>query len=209
MRNQVAGDIGWRAEHEVQYTWRQACIMQCMGNVQRAGRRFFGRLEDDRAARRNSTCHFAARLAHREVPRRECGDRADRLVMHNVANARRAGDDPTVRTRCLAGIPLEELATTDHFEPCLRQRLAMLGCDCKRDLFLPLAHEGSRLVEDVGAIDRCRVPPDFETFRGGREGIVEIALIGVRQTADLFLRRRVNNGHIIGGLAPLATYIEV
>ena len=206
--NQVVGNVCRCAEHQVEYARRQSRIVQRLRYVQRACRRFFGCLENDRAARSNGARDLAAGLAHREVPGRQPEDDADRLVMHDVSDARGAGNDPAVSPGRLAGIPLNEFAAADNFQPGLLEGLAVLGRDRSRDLFLALAHQRGRLHEYVRTLRGGCLSPQLKAFLGGFQRIVEISLARVRQATDLFFGCGVQHGESIGRLSPAAINVQ-
>ena len=113
--------------------------MQRSRNVQRPGRRLFCGFEYDRTTRSDSAGNFAAGLAHREIPRRESGDRADRLVVYDIADARPAWNDAPVRAHRFSGIPFKKLTAADDLKLCLFERLAVFHGDGRGDFFLALA----------------------------------------------------------------------
>ena len=94
VRDQVVGDLGGVAVHQAQHAGRDAGIGEGADQLGGRGRRFLRRLDDHRAAGGQRGRHLAHHLVDREVPGREGGDRADRLLEHHLARrqvaARRA-----------------------------------------------------------------------------------------------------------------------
>lgn len=174
-----------------------------------AGRGLLGGLDDDRAAGRQRARDLAARLAHREIPGREGSDRADRLVHHDIADAGLARDDAAIGALALGRIPFEELAAPDHFEPGLRQRLAVFQRDRMGDLLDALAHQRGRLEHDLGTNARGHAAPDLEALARGRQRIVEVGLGGERHRADDALVGRIEHGLLLRRLPPGAADIEL
>ena len=137
--------------------------------MQRSGRSFFRRLDDDRASGRQRAADLAGGLAKRKVPRREGCDRTDWLSDHHVPRTRLARYDPAVGALTLCGIPLEELATTNDLETRLLEGLTMLQSDRERDLIDSRSQKPSSGQHDLGTVGRCRAAPQSESRSRGLE----------------------------------------
>ena len=85
--DQVLGDLRRHAEHEIEHAGRQPGIGEAAHQLDAAARRLFRGLDDDRAAGRERAADLARRRQRREIPRREGGDDADRLLHDDLAHA--------------------------------------------------------------------------------------------------------------------------
>ncbi len=190
LRDQVFGDLGRLAEHQVQHARRQPGVDEGLHELHRAGRRLLRRLQDDRAPGGQRAADLAGRRAHREVPRRERGHHADRLAQHGMAHAGLAGDDAAIQAPPLLRVPFEDLAAPQDFELRLRDRLALLQGHRGGHLIGPLAHRLHGAENDLGPLGGRGAGPDLEPFLGRGQGIVEILAGRVRHDAeDAFIRR--------------------
>src|SRR5690349_15033099 len=116
--------------------------MKSLRNVKRTGRRFLGRLNDKRAARRKGACNFSRRLAHRKIPWRKRRNSPDWLMKNDVFNPGLAGNDSAIGPLAFRRIPFEELAAANNLEASLLKRLAMFECDRLCNLLNALTHQG-------------------------------------------------------------------
>ena len=155
------------------------------------GRRARG-LRDHRAPRRQSRSCLARDHRHREVPRRDRGADADRLLEHDHPAARRVrGDRLAVDPLRLLGVPLDEGGAVEDLALRLGQRLALLGGEDHREVVGRLDHQVEPAAQDrrpllrgqgrpcgertVGGVDR---PPDV-VARRARDGAERQAVGGV------------------------------
>ena len=89
---------------------RNAGIGEGADQFSRRGRRLFRRFDDDRAAGRQRRAELADDLIDRKIPWRECRDRADRLLEHQIGDVRRARrHDPAIGAAALLGEPIERV----------------------------------------------------------------------------------------------------
>ena len=139
----------------------------------------------------------------REVPRREGGDRPDRLAQHGVAHAGLGGNDAAVGAAALLRVPLDDVGGALHFQARLRDRLALLERHDHRHLLDALAHDADRLQDDLGALGGRRVAPDLEALLGRGDGGGKVGRGGMRHRADARLVGRVDDG-LAGAGDPLA-----
>ncbi len=130
-------------------------------------------------------------------------------MMHDISNAPRTRNDATIGARRFPGVPFEKFATADDFEPGLGEGLAVFRGYRSGDLILSLAHDCRCLEQNIGPLDRRRCPPGLESLFSRFQRIVEVTLFGVRKTADLLLRRWIDDGEVVGGLAPFAIDIKM
>ena len=126
----------------------------------RRGRRFLRRLDDDRAAGGQRAGQLAHHLVDREVPRREGGDRPDRLLNDELIDAlgsRR--NDPAIGAARLLGEPVDDVGAGQRLALGLGQRLALLQGQQRRDRVGALAQQVGGLAHDLRAIERRDLAP--------------------------------------------------
>ena len=119
-------------------------------------------------AGRMTTGHPAARAGSalagdhrgREVPRRDGGDHADRLLQHHDPPARqRVVDDVAVDALALLGEPLDEGRRVGDLSARFRQGLALLAGHQHREVFLVLHHQLEPATHEVGPLLGRPRPP--------------------------------------------------
>ena len=134
------------AEHHRQHAFRQPRIDERARHFERGARRFLGGLHDAGAAGAERRADLARRIADREIPRREAGDRADGLLHHRHAHAgvaaaaararRRAGPLRRTSRRCPRPAPTSQRASASVLPSSQRGDA--------RDALGALAHAGPR-----------------------------------------------------------------
>ena len=184
MRDQIVGDLGRIAEHEIQNPGRQPGVVEGAHQLHRAGRRFFRSLEDDGTARRQRAADLSRRRTHRKIPRRERRDRTDRLPQHGMPHAVFARDDAPIEPQSFGGVPFDDIAAAQDLEPGLIDRLALLERHRDRHLVDALADEAGGLQDDLRALGRRCLAPDRKSPFSGRERVVEIGCRRGRHGAE-------------------------
>jgi len=81
-RDEMAGDFGRITEDNLRDAAGQAGVYQTADHFYRAGRRFFRRFQNDRAACGNRGREFSNRRKYWKIPRAECCHRAYWLIFH-------------------------------------------------------------------------------------------------------------------------------
>ncbi len=211
MRDEVLGNLGGHAVDEADHPLRHAGIDEAADQLGRRGRRLLGRLDDDRASRRKRARQFAHHLVEREVPGREGGDRADRLLDDELIDAvlpRR--DDAAVGAARLLGEPVDDVGGGERLHLRFGQRLALLHRHDAGDRLGAFANEVAGLAHQLGALEGGAPAPLVEAAFGRGQRVVEIAARGVGDGADLLLRGGVEDrdGAAALGRAPLAVDVE-
>ena len=84
--DEVLGDRRRHAEHEIEHARGQPGIGEAAHHLDAGAGRLLRRLENERAAGGERAADLARRRQRREIPRREGGDDADRLLHHDLAN---------------------------------------------------------------------------------------------------------------------------
>ena len=92
--------------------------------------------------------------AHREIPRRERGDNADRLAQDRVTHAGLTWNNAPIDATAFLCIPLDDVAAAQGFQPQLGNRLALLQRHRDRHLFDALAHEAHRFEDELRTFHR-------------------------------------------------------
>ena len=194
-RDQVLRHIGRHAEHQIEHARRQAGIGEAFHQFDAAARRFFRGLDDDRAAGGERAGDLADRRQRREIPRREGGDHADRLLQHDLAHALLAArDDAAIGAAAFLGIPVDDVGGGEHLGARLDVDLALLLGLHLGDVVEALAHQIGGLAHDLGAvIGRGRSSRPAKPFCGGGERGVEIGFAGVRQMRQRLAGRRIDH----------------
>ena len=122
-----SGNLGRHAVHQVDHAGGHAGIDEGADQLGRRGRRLLRRLDDDRAARGQRGAQLAHHLVDREIPRRERGDRPDRLLDHHLVDAGCAGrDEAAVAAAAFLGEPLDDVGGGHGLDLGFGERLALL-----------------------------------------------------------------------------------
>ena len=200
LRDQIFGNVGRLAEHEVQHAGRQPRIGKGLNKLHRAGRCFLGRFQYDRTSRRQRPADLARRRTHREIPGRECGHDADWLAEHGMAHARLTRDHAAVEAPAFLGVPLDDFAPAQDFQSRLHDRLALFQGHGHRHLFDPPTHDLGGARNDLRPFCRPGPRPYPEARRGCRQRPVEIGPRRVRNGSKDGLVRRVDDGPSFGFL---------
>ena len=209
-RDQVLGHIGRHAEHEIKHARRQAGVGEAFHQLDAAARRFFRGLDDERAAGGQGAGDLAHRRQRREIPRREGGDHADRLLQHQLAHAfLAAGDDAAIGAAAFLGVPVDDVGAGEHFGAQLDIDLALFLRLHLGDVVVALAHQIGGLAHDLGAvIGRGRLP-HREALRGGGERGVEVGGRGMRQMRQGLAGRRIDHVFALAAFAVEPFAIDV
>ena len=191
---QMLGHFRRHAEHEIEHARGQARIGEAAHHLDAGARRLFRGLEDERAAGRQRAADLAGGRQHREIPRREGGDDADRLLHHELAHALAAArHDAAVAAAALLGVPVDDVGGDDDLAARLGVGLALLQHHDLGDRVMALAHQVGGLVHDLAAVVGRGRPPDGEALLGGFQRLVEIGFAGVRQVRQRLLGRRIDD----------------
>jgi hypothetical protein len=169
------------------------------------GRGFFRRLHQHRAAGGQRGADLAHHLVDREVPRRERGDRAHRVLQHHLLHGQVArGHDAAVDAAAFVGEPLDDVGGGHGLALGFGQRLALLLRQQLGDRLGALAHQAGGLAHDLAARVGGHVAPGLEALLRGFQGLVEVGLAGVRHLADLLAGGRVDDVQRLaaGGVDP-------
>ena len=194
LAKQIFGDFRRHAEHQIENTRGQPGINEAAHHLDAGAGRFFRRLEDERAAGRKRAADFPRRRQHREIPRCECRNDADRLLQHELADALAAArDDSAVRAAAFFGVPVDDVGRRDHLGAGLRIGLALLQHHDLGDRVETLAHQVGGLVQNLATVIGRRGPPHRKTFAGRFECRIEIGFARVRQPGQRLLRRRIEH----------------
>ena len=203
---------GGDAVDEIDDAIRHAGVDEGADQLGRRGRRFLRRLDDHRAARGQRRAQLLDHLVDREIPRREGGDRADRLLDRHLVDAGRARrDQPAVGAAAFLGEPFDDVGRRHRFHLGFGQDLALLLRHDRRDLVGALADQLGGLAHHLGPIVGRYVAPGPETLFGGFQRRVEIRTVRVRNRADRLFGRRIDDvqGAAARGGAPLAVDIQL
>jgi CBS domain-containing protein len=132
-------------------------------------------LQDERVAAGDRHGEHPARHHEREVERRDAGDHAQRLAHRPVVDAggHLVGVVTLEQLRDAAG-ELDDVDAAHHLALCVREHLAVLGGDHRRELVAMLVEQAEELVEHAGAADRRRVGPAVEGLLRGGDGRLDI-----------------------------------
>ena len=107
--DEMLGDGRWNAKHQVEYAGRQAGVGEAAHHLDASARRLLGSLEDKRTAGGERAADLARRRQRGEIPRRERGNDADRLLHHDLPYLAAAGHDATIGAASFLGIPLDDI----------------------------------------------------------------------------------------------------
>ena len=185
MRDEVGRDLRRHAIDEVENAVRQARFLQHLCQNSRRGRGFLGRLQNHCAAGRKRSTDLARGLRDREVPRREGGNRTDRLLQNGLAHGRVAGrHDAAVGAARLFGEPVEDVRGRVDFRASLDERLALFAGQDRSRFSRARAQRGCRAAQDVGALQNAGVGPAREGAMRSRCGLFKLLFLGYADLAD-------------------------
>ena len=109
-----------------------------------------------------------AGVTRREIPRREGGGDADRLLDHELARVLDAArNDAAIGAAAFVGEPVENIRRGHHFHAGFGEDLALLHGHDGRDLLGALADQVGGLAHDLGAVIGRHGAPDGEALFGG------------------------------------------
>ena len=205
MRNKVFGYFRGHAVHKPDDPGRHAGVGEAADEIGGRRRGFLGRLDDDRAAGGQRARQLAHDLVDREVPWREGGDWADRLLDHQLIDALRARrDDAPVGSLGLFREPIDDVGTGQHFTLRLRQRLALLQRQQFGDGVSPFAQQVRCLPHNFGPVEGRDPSPSPEPLVRGHQRAVEIHPFAMRDCADSFTGGGIDDrdGVAAGGRGP-------
>ncbi len=170
MRDEVGRDFRRHPEHEIDHAGRQPGLDKGIDEGRAGRRRLFRAFEDDRAAGGERGGDLAHRLVDREIPRRERGDRADRLLHLELPDAVAARRDrTTISAPRLFGEPVDDVGTGQCLAFRLHQRLALLHGHQRRDLAGAAAQDVGRLAHQPVALVGRHLAPYREALLRGSE----------------------------------------
>ncbi len=182
------------AEHDVEHALRQPRVLEAARQGDAGAGRLFRWLDDAATAGGERARHLADRRDGGEIPGREGGDGADRLLQHHLAHAGRpARDDPAIGTLAFFGVPVGDVGARQHLDPRLGENLTFLQAQRPGDLVGALPHQVGGLPQDRAAVVGGSCAPRHEGTLGGGQRAVEIASRGVRKIAEHLLGRRIDD----------------
>ena len=189
------------AGRDIEDAGRQARLDRELRQPQRSQRRLFGRLQDDRAARRQRRRKLPSDHQQRKVPRQHEADDADRLLhdhRHRVLAGRR---DLAERLVDQLAVPLEERR---HFAADLVEAVAdgfaAVEALHDREVFGVRAHEIGQAKEHGFPLLRRAARPHavLEGASRSLHGDVDVGCVAMRHDAEEIARRRID---VVEGLA--------
>jgi hypothetical protein len=121
---------------------------------------------------------------HRKIPWRKRRNHADGLAQDGVPHAGLARDDAAVNATTLSGVPFDDVAGAENFEPGLSDWFALLQRHGDRHLLHAFAREPRRPEDDVSALGGRGMPPDPQPVLRGRQSGIEIVAGRVRYGAE-------------------------
>ena len=179
---------------QIEYTGRQAGLDQHFDKTGQGDRRFFRAFDEDGAARCQRGRNLAHGLVDGKVPRREGRHRAYRLVLHVLAQIRRARrDHAAVDAARFFGKPFQHFAGAGELDARLHQALALLVHQHLRNLFGPLAHQSGSLAQVGRALHDRGFAPGGKAVFGRGQGLVQISHTGFGYAADHAFVGRVDD----------------
>ncbi len=211
VRNEVLRNLRGNTIDQIDHTGRNTGIDKGADQFGRRCRGLFRRLDDDRATGSQRRGQLAHHLVDREIPRRERGNRADRLLDRHLVDTGQPGrDDATVRTAAFLGEPFDDVGRRHRLHLGFDQRLALLLDHQRSDGVGALAHQRSRLLHHLGAVERRHRAPLLEAAVGGGKRFVEVRLVGMSDGPDRLLGRGVKhrNGLARGAPAPFSVDMQ-
>ena len=203
--DQVAGDFGGVAIHQAHHTGGQARVGKSLDQCGGCGRGFFGCLDQHRATTGQRCRQLAHHLVDREVPRRERGHGAHRVLQHQLAHGQVArGHDAAVDAHAFIGKPFNDVGRGHGFTLGFRQGFAVFLRQHGADVGGTFAHQRSSAAHDLGTLKGGHVAPHFKPLLGSGQGAVQVRNARVRHTANFQPGGRIKDGQCfaIGGVLP-------
>jgi hypothetical protein len=200
------------ADHHREHALRHAGAFRQHGQGQGGVGRQLGGLQHDRAAGGQGRGHLAGDHRGREVPRRDGGADADRLLGHDqAAVARRRFQHVAFDALGLLAKPFEEGGGVADFAFGFRQRLALFGGHDGGQVVRVFQHQVVPLAQDEGAFARGLLAPGRPGGVRGRYRAAGFLRAHVRHGAQRFAGGRIGHGHGLAfdGIAPVAVDIRL
>ena len=190
IRRQLAANLGGRSGDDVEDALRDAGALGELGERQRRERRLRRRLEHDGAAGRDRRTGLARDHRQREVPRRDAGHDANRLLDDDDALVGLvAGNGVAVDALGFFAEPLEERRGVDHLALRLGERLALLGRHQPRQVLLVLRASARTSVRTArGALLRGLLAPGGQRAIRGLDRRPRLGGAELRHGADRLRR---------------------
>ena len=190
----MRGNVRRHAEYEIAHAFRQAGIGKAAHELDAGAGGLLRRLDDDCAAGGERRRDLARGGQRREIPRRERGDDAHRLLNDELADILAAAwHDAAIGAAAFLGEPIDDVGCRQHFHARLDENLALLLGHDFRDVLGALAHEIGRLAHDLGAVIGGRSAPGGKSFRGGVKRAVEIRRARMRERRQRLAGRRIDD----------------
>ena len=163
--------------------------------------------DDEGAAGSQRGRGFARDHGVGEVPRRNRGTHADRLLEHhNTLVGRGAGDGVAIHAFGLFGIPFDVGRAVGNFAACFGQRLALLQREQGGEFFLRFHHQIKPAAQDLAALFGRERAPGGQRGLGSGHGAFGFRRAHIRHAADGFAGGGVGYGNSAAaiGIKPLA-----
>ncbi len=207
MLAQLVADFACSTRHHIDRALREADFLAQRAPGQTRIRRLRGRLHHRRTAGRQRRANLARQHGGREVPRRDRGNHASRLLGHQdapVSPGRR--HDIAIGAARFFGKPQHVSGGRTHLALGFRQRLALF----KRQQFgqrILIVHDRvMQLAQELGAIECGGLAVGQEGLVRGLDRALRLSPTGFRHGADLEARCRIDHvdRRARVGLHPLA-----
>ena len=164
------------AGHDVEHPWRHARLCSQLGQRERRQRGLLGRLDHHRAPGSQRRRSLAGDHRGGEVPRRDGGADAHRLLQHHDATrGLRRHENLAADALGLLGEPLDEGAGIRHLAPGLRQWLALLEHDQPSEVLGVGGDELGPGPEDRRAVLAGPTAPGGERAVRGLDGVPHLS----------------------------------
>ena len=184
--------------------------MRQFGERERGERRFAGGLDHEGAAGGQRGRAFARDHGIGEIPRRDRGDDADRLLQHDEAAARGIGGDHiAIDALTFFGEPFDEGRAIGDLAARFRERLALFGGHDGCEVFLVGHDELEPFAQQHGAFFRGLLFPCRESVMRGVDGGARVGASEIGDISKLRAGRRIGDREGLGAFAPCAVHISV
>ncbi len=171
---QVTRYLVGNAEHQLGHALGQTSIEQSLKNGHGRCGGFLGRLQDDRAPRRDGRAKLASRIAQGEIPRREGGHGPDGNLGHERALSGGPHEDAAVNPLGFPGVELKQTGDDMHLDARLGDGLAFFARGVDGDLFSPLVQQPRGAAQHRGAFGPGGIAPPPKSSVGGGQGAIKI-----------------------------------
>ena len=175
-------------------------------------RRLVRRFRDHRASDCECRRNLAGQHRRREIPRRDRGADADRLLDDDAATVGlRQRQHVTVYTLAFLGEPLDERGGVGDLAARLRQDLALFDRHQDGKILDVFENQLIPFLQDRGALHRRLCGPGLLRNRGSFDGATRLVRADVRDLSDHLVRRRVVNleGRAAVGVHPFTVDIRL